>query len=217
MLVTTVSLATLAMDAGDWGTAAGHLDRARGATKMVGPGTYIEGTLYRVAEARLALHDGDAARLAANLQAAMDARHLATWALPYAATRIRLDLARIQLARGDRATARGLVDEVDAIFERRPDVGVLAAQHRELRDRLDATEVPLALDHGLTLTPAEMRLLPYLSTHLTFTQVAAQLFLSRNTIGTQVGSIYRKLGVSSRAEAVQRLQDLGFAPRATAP
>lgn len=217
LLVATVSLATLAMGSDDWGTAADHLDQARGATEMVGPGTYIEGTLFHVAEARLALRDGDAARLATSLRAAMDGRHLATWAVPHGAVRIRLDLARIQLARGDRATTRGLLDEVDAILERRPEVGVLVAEHRELRDRLDATEVPLALDHGLTLTPAEVRLLPYLSTHLTFAQIAATLFLSRNTIGTQVGSIYRKLGVSSRADAVQRLQDLGFAPRAPMP
>jgi len=30
------------------------------------------------------------------------------------------------------------------------------------------------------------------------------LFLSRNTVATEVGSIYRKLGVSSRRAAVER-------------
>ena len=36
------------------------------------------------------------------------------------------------------------------------------------------------------------------------------LFLSRNTVKTQVISIYRKLGVSSRNEAVDRLVELGL-------
>jgi DNA-binding NarL/FixJ family response regulator len=37
------------------------------------------------------------------------------------------------------------------------------------------------------------------------------LFVSRHTVKTQVASVYRKLGVSSRAEAVDRIEDLGLA------
>jgi LuxR family maltose regulon positive regulatory protein len=49
------------------------------------------------------------------------------------------------------------------------------------------------------LTAAELRLLPLLSTHLSFPQIAGELFLSRHTIKSQAMSIYRKLGVSSRS------------------
>ena len=120
------------------------------------------------------------------------------------------------------------VPELQAVFGGQAPQGETLDQLRRLRrvgeifrfklfDR-DGRQVLVSDDPlGLTLTPAEVRLLPYLSTHLTFAQIAATLFLSRNTIGTQVGSIYRKLGVSSRADAVQRLQDLGFAPRAPMP
>ncbi len=48
------------------------------------------------------------------------------------------------------------------------------------------------------MTPAEMRVLRYLPTHLTFAAIADELFVSRNTVKTQAISIYRKLGVSSR-------------------
>jgi DNA-binding NarL/FixJ family response regulator len=61
-----------------------------------------------------------------------------------------------------------------------------------------------------TLTSAELRLFPYLSTYLTLPEIGERLYLSRNTIKTQVVSIYRKLGVSSRREAVERARDLGL-------
>jgi LuxR family maltose regulon positive regulatory protein len=60
------------------------------------------------------------------------------------------------------------------------------------------------------LTPAELRLLPYLQTHLTIREIGERLFLSRNTVSTEVGSIYRKLGVSSRSDAVFRATAVGL-------
>ena len=52
------------------------------------------------------------------------------------------------------------------------------------------------------LTPAELRLLHALPTHLSFREIADRQFVSPNTVKTQARSVYRKLGVSSRAEAV---------------
>ena len=52
------------------------------------------------------------------------------------------------------------------------------------------------------LTPAELRLLHMLPTHHSFREIAERSFVSQNTVKTQAQSIYRKLGVSSRAEAV---------------
>ena len=63
---------------------------------------------------------------------------------------------------------------------------------------------------GTPLTQAELRLLPYLQTHLTFREIADRLFLSRNTIATEAGSLYRKLGVSSRSDAVDRATSIGL-------
>ena len=63
---------------------------------------------------------------------------------------------------------------------------------------------------GPPLTPAELRLLPYLQTHLTFREIGERLFLSRNTVATEVGSIYRKFGVSSRSAAVERATTVGL-------
>ena len=52
--------------------------------------------------------------------------------------------------------------------------------------------------------------LPYLQTHLTFREIAERLYVSRNTVSSQVTSIYRKLGVSSRTEAVDQATAIGL-------
>jgi LuxR family maltose regulon positive regulatory protein len=52
--------------------------------------------------------------------------------------------------------------------------------------------------------------LRYLPTHLSFAQIADELFVSRNTVKTQAIAVYRKLDVSSRAEAVERARGLGL-------
>ena len=45
-------------------------------------------------------------------------------------------------------------------------------------------------------------MLPYLQTHLSIREIAERLFVSRNTVNSQVSAVYRKLGVTSRSEAV---------------
>jgi DNA-binding CsgD family transcriptional regulator len=57
------------------------------------------------------------------------------------------------------------------------------------------------------LTAAELRILKLLPTS-SYPQMAATLYLSRNTVKTHLRSIYRKLGVTSRTQAIQRAIDL---------
>jgi LuxR family transcriptional regulator, maltose regulon positive regulatory protein len=57
------------------------------------------------------------------------------------------------------------------------------------------------------LTAAEVRILELLPTS-TYLQMAAILCVSRNTVKTHLKSIYQKLGVASRAEALERAVDL---------
>ena len=60
------------------------------------------------------------------------------------------------------------------------------------------------------LTPAEARVLPLLATHLTLSAIGEQLGVCRSTVKTQVMSIYRKFGVTSRAQAVERAVAGGY-------
>lgn len=52
------------------------------------------------------------------------------------------------------------------------------------------------------LTRREQVVLSNLSEDVTLEQIATKLFVTRNTVKSQVRSLYRKLGVSTRAEAV---------------
>ena len=60
-----------------------------------------------------------------------------------------------------------------------------------------------------SLTTAELRLLPFLPTHLSLAEISERLFVSRNTVKSQAISIYRKFGVSSRGETITRMHELG--------
>ena len=57
------------------------------------------------------------------------------------------------------------------------------------------------------LTSAELRILKLLPTS-SYSQIAATLYVSRNTVKTHLRSIYQKLGVASRSQAVERAADL---------
>jgi LuxR family maltose regulon positive regulatory protein len=54
-----------------------------------------------------------------------------------------------------------------------------------------------------------MRILKLLPTS-TYLQMAATLYVSRNTVKTHLRSVYQKLGVASRSEAIERAVDLGL-------
>jgi LuxR family maltose regulon positive regulatory protein len=57
------------------------------------------------------------------------------------------------------------------------------------------------------LTAAELRILKLLPTS-TYLQMASTLYISRNTVKTHLRSVYQKLGVASRSEAIERAVDL---------
>lgn len=60
------------------------------------------------------------------------------------------------------------------------------------------------------LTRRERVVLANLSEEATLEQIAAKLFVTRNTVKSQVRSVYRKIGVSTRADAVQWARDAGI-------
>ncbi len=70
----------------------------------------------------------------------------------------------------------------------------------------------MALPHGhdYGLTPAELRLIAFLPTHLSLKEIADRLYLARATVKTHVASIYDKLGVPGRSEAVQIIEQSGL-------
>jgi len=139
-----------------------------------------------------------------------------THALPWLSVQTRLELARAYITLRDADAVRMMLDQIDDIRRRRPDLGVLGLQLAELRDELDEL-CDSAAGAGSGLTKAELRLLPLLATHLSFREIGDRLYVSRNTIKTQAISVYRKLGVSSRSEAIDRARELGLVDESAAP
>jgi LuxR family maltose regulon positive regulatory protein len=201
--------AVLAMNHGRWGEAEKHVELALTTVRDHRLDDYALSVLAFAAAARLAVHRGNGKEAERQLARAMRARPSCTYALPFVAVRVRLQLAKVYAAVADHAAARHLVREIDDILLHRPALGVLVDEVSELRGIL-AEGAHVAVGGVTPLTPAELRLLPYLQTHLTFREIGERLFVSRNTVGSEVGSIYRKLGVSSRSGAVHQATAVGL-------
>ena len=60
------------------------------------------------------------------------------------------------------------------------------------------------------LTDRERLVLGRLAQDRTLREIATELYVTRNTVKSQVRSVYRKLGASSRAEALTRARELGL-------
>ena len=63
---------------------------------------------------------------------------------------------------------------------------------------------------AMSLSGAELRLLPYLATHLNYPEIGQRLFISRHTVKAEATSIFRKLSASSRSEAIERAVEVGL-------
>jgi LuxR family transcriptional regulator, maltose regulon positive regulatory protein len=202
-------LAVLAMDDGHWVEAAEHNQIALKVVEQFRMFDYPTSGLAFAGAARLALHRGDLAEVNRQLTQAMRCRPMLTYVLPWLAVRMRLQLGYTYLSIGDPGTVRHLLHEVDDIIVHRPALGTLIDDVKALRDKLDAASTTAAI--GVSpLTAAELRLLPYLQTHLSMREIAERLFVSRNTVNSQVSAVYRKLGVTSRTDAVNAATTAGL-------
>jgi LuxR family transcriptional regulator, maltose regulon positive regulatory protein len=204
--------ALLAIDRGAWDRAERYLAKARSVAHEAHLEEYPPVAIMHAVAARLALHQGDRAEAGAALTRAQRLRPDLTYALPYFAVQVRLELARCHLALSDPAAARMLLHEADEVLRRRPSLGLFVQQAKDLRAEL-AQAKGRSAPGASALTAAELRLLPMLGTHLSLPEIAAEMFLSRNTIRSQAYSIYRKLGVSSRSQAVALAGKLGLLER----
>jgi len=199
----------VAMARSQWDRAGALAERARAVLRRARIEESYATPLACAVQARAAVHRGDVPAARRELISAQHLRPLLTYALPHFAVQARLELARVHLALADPAGARTLMREVDDLLQRRPGLGTLVGEAGALRAQL-ARERGSGVPGASALTAAELRLLPMLSTHLSFPEIAEEMFLSRYTVKSQAMSIYRKLGASSRNEAVARSRELGI-------
>jgi LuxR family maltose regulon positive regulatory protein len=180
---------------------------------------YVLTVIHHAVTARLAIAQGKGSRARHALAAAQRLRPMLTHALSWFSVQAQLELAAAHLDLGDPRGASTLYREAQEILRRRPRLGTLVARAEEIGSRIPET-ADASSGWAATLTSAELRLLPLLTTHLSFREIADRLFVSRNTVKTQAISIYRKLDASSRSEAIERAVALGLvdaAPASRAP
>lgn len=120
-----------------------------------------------------------------------------------------VELAGALLRRGQTAAARDLLDGAGEAASALPNALALRAAIDAAWGRADDLAAA-ALEDGDALTLAELRVLRFLPSYLTLRQIAARLQVSTNTVKTQAHAVYRKLGVSSRAGAVERAAEIGL-------
>ena len=197
------------MDAGQWPEAAEHLALALATIDEHRLHDYAWPCWRSPAAARLALHRGDLEDTNRQLARGMRPGPSCHVVLPGWLCGSGCSSPRCTSHSADTTTARHLLREIDDIL--RPPAEPGHARRRGVRAPAElAATVSAGAAGGPPLSPAELRLLPYLQTHLTLPEIASRLFVSHNTVRSQVGSIYRKLGVSSRSDAVGHATTIGL-------
>jgi LuxR family transcriptional regulator, maltose regulon positive regulatory protein len=207
--VAHAQLALLAIRRGAWKEAAEHASAGQVLIRDAGLADYSSSALAHVATARVALHEGRQEDARAALTAAHALRPMLDYCIPWLTMQVGIELACAHLALAEPGPARTVLGEAERVLELRPQLGILVEDARQLRARLAATSGPDGA-WAMSLTGAELRLLPYLATHLNFPEIGSRLFVSRNTVKSQAVSIYRKLGVSSRSGAIERAVEVGL-------
>ena len=211
VVVALAERAVLAIRHGDWDMADALVAEALSCIQQHGLEDYPTSALAYAASAHVAFHRRGDAAARDSLVRAQRLRSDLTHSVPWLAVQVRVELGRAYLAMADPAGSRTVIREAEAIFRHRPDLGTLRVHLDELKSMVqNAPATPPGIS---TLTAAELRLLPLLATHLSFPEIGERLFVSRHTVKSQAISIYRKLGVSSRSDAVGRAAELGLLER----
>ena len=122
-------------------------------------------------------------------------------------------VARAALAIGDDDVAREALSGAEGFLGRLADAPHAARRRGAARRRV--RPVPEGDAACLSsITAAEARVLRLLPTHHSIREIGDLLFLSRFTVKSHAHSLYRKLGVSCRSEAVERARQLRILPPA---
>lgn len=145
---------------------------------------------------------GDLRNAMATLEYGLKLRRKVPGLAPWGTIHHLLVMGRVAIMAGDLSLARQLLDEASQLIRqyRKGTAAMIArvdAAHRMLRVHEDTNH------HTETLTAREIEVLRRLDGSASLSQIAAELYLSPNTIKTHTAALYRKLGGRSRSEAVR--------------
>jgi len=203
--VQTLCLAQLALAGvgrGDWEGAAEFASRARAQVEHYGLGEYPTSALVFAVSAAVRARRGRVEEAQADMRTALGLLERLTDFIPWYQAETQTALADAALRLSDISRARELTASADRSARGMPEAVALQAWIATLAEA--STSGPELL------TTAELRILGFLPTHLSFREIAGRLFVSANTVKTQAHAVYRKLDAASRSEAVTRATQLGL-------
>ena len=128
--------------------------------------------------------------------------------IPWYEVQTQVLIARAAAGLADVALARAALAHASRAARRAPEADVLRTWIDESWGEVDGLSA--AALGACALTMAELRILRFLPTHLSFREIGGRLHVSTNTVKSQVHAIYRKLDAASRSEAVERASTLGL-------
>ena len=114
--------------------------------------------------------------------------------------------AGILRALGRDAEAEAVAEEARGVVDSCPDPGMLVSWLEDV----ERTPRTRRRNEDDTLSERELVVLRALTGPLSEREIGRELYLSRNTVHSHTQSIYRKLGVSSRSDAMKRARELGL-------
>jgi LuxR family maltose regulon positive regulatory protein len=206
-VICLAQLALIELDQDDSDAAAAAAARAVSVAERFGLDTYSTDALVFAVSALVYAKRGRIEKAARHAkQSAGLLKRLADFS-PWFEAEVRIVLARALLLLDDVATARDHLTDAARYLRQSPDAVVLG---QWLDEASRAADSVASVSGQWPLTPAELRLLHLLPSHRSFREIAARLCISTNTVKSQAQSAYRKLGVSSRAEAVTVAEAAGL-------
>jgi LuxR family maltose regulon positive regulatory protein len=204
------SLAQLAAAAGDLDEAERLLARARRIVDELGLSNIATTAPIYTALASVQAASGDVEEARASAAHALRLTAMLNDVAPWYAVQGRLNLALAYVQIDDAVEARQLVHEAKRLYS--------SSWRAPLLDQLMTDTLASVRDStrrasgANPLTLAEMRVLQYLPSHLSYPEIAEELVVSRHTVKSQAMSVFRKLGVSSRSACVRRARELALLP-----
>jgi DNA-binding CsgD family transcriptional regulator len=119
--------------------------------------------------------------------------------MPFESARTQLLLGQLQRRKRQKQSAADSIGEALRVFE---EIDTPLWTHRA-REELSRTNV--GPGHDVSLTPTEQRVAELAASGMTNRAIAAAMFISPKTVEHNLGNVYRKLGIRSRAELGQRM------------
>jgi LuxR family maltose regulon positive regulatory protein len=213
-LLPLVALAALGMlalmdcESEDWTAAVKRLHQGRATIATGGFGQYWMTAGVELAGGLAAEHDGDLARAETLMAASLVLCRRSK--APVEIANVLLHLARVHREQGFDVVARDEVEQAAMLVKSCPDPGPRIRRLIARGRARSNVAVPPGARPGSSdeLSERELRVLRLLASDLTQREIGRELYLSLNTVKSHTRSIFRKLGVSGREQAVARAREL---------